>query len=266
MNNDTGKPFLKVSNLVVDYARGGFFSRRKNVRFVAVDNVTFSVMQGQTLAIVGQSGSGKTSLAMAILGFVQPAGGTIEFAGSDIRNLYANKNRPERPRIQPIFQDCGAALNPQMTIGRAISDGLPVSLPSSRQKSQVLELMSRVGLPGDLFQAYPRQLSGGQKQRVCLARALAVGAECLILDEPFSAQDLSVQAQLMLLLRELKSGLDLTYLLISHDLTTVRLLADKILVMRGGKMIEFGDIAEILSAPQTDYTKELVRQAGILPQ
>jgi len=260
------QPLINVVDLVITYSRGVLFNRDKIVAQVAANNISFSVHQGETLAIVGQSGSGKTSLAMAILGFVKPTTGEIKFTGENINNLSNTQYRQYRARIQPIFQDCGAALNPQMTVGQAIGDGFPNSLPKSQRKTSLRELMVKVGLDEKIFSAFPRQLCGGQKQRVCLARALATGADFLILDEPFSAQDTLHQAQLMSLLRQLKNSHNLTYLLISHDLMTVRLLADRILVLRSGKIIESGSVTEIFKAPHNEYTRELVLRAGILPQ
>jgi len=262
MENQSAHPLLSVKNLIVEYPPHSFFGRVKPVSRRAVDQVSFEVVKGETLALVGESGSGKTSITMAILGFVTPTGGKMEFDGVELNEMTIAKFRS---RIQPIFQDAGAALNPQMKIGRAIGDGFPPGLPADQKRIRALELMKNAGLAENYYDAYPRQLSGGQKQRVCLARALAVGAGMLILDEPFSAQDISIQVQLMHLLRDLKAALGLTLLLISHDLTTVRLLADRILVMRAGKIIESGTIADIISRPQTDYARELIRQAGIKP-
>lgn len=262
MENQSAHTLLRVNNLVVEYPPHSFFGRAKPVSRRAVDQVSFEVIKGETLALVGESGSGKTSIAMAILGFATPTGGKMEFDGVELNEMTIAKFRS---RIQPIFQDAGAALNPQMKIGRAIGDGFPSGLSSGQNQIRVLELMKKVSLDEIYFNAYPRQLSGGQKQRVCLARALAVGAGMLILDEPFSAQDISIQVQLMSLLRDLKAALGLTLLLISHDLTTVRLLADRILVMRAGKIVESGTVTDIIAKPQTDYARELIRQAGIKP-
>jgi len=262
MEIQTTHTLLRVNNLVVEYQPRSFFDQVKPVVSRAVDQVSFGVIKGETLALVGESGCGKTSIAMAILGFIKPAGGEIHYDGVELNELTIGKLRPQ---IQPLFQDSGSALNPQMKIGRAIGDGIPPGLPAGQKRIRVLELMKNVGLPENLYDAYPRQMSGGQKQRVCLARALAVGAEFLILDEPFSAQDISIQVQLMRLLRDLKAALGLTLLLISHDLSTVRLLADRILVMRTGKIVESGTVTDIISKPQTDYACELVRQAGIKP-
>ena len=259
-------PLIKITDLVISYPHRPRFYRGKTYNQVAVDNISFSIEQGETLAIVGRSGSGKTSIALAILDFVKPTAGVIEFAGAKINNLTTREYRQYRARIQPIFQDCGAALNPQMTVARAIGDGFSDRISKSQLKIQIIELMERVGLPVGLYLAYPRQLSGGQKQRVCLARALAIGAECLLLDEPFSAQDILHQAQLMALLRKLKIACNLTYLLISHDLSTVRLLADRIMVMRDGKIVETGNVSEIFQTPKNEYTRALVLKSGILSQ
>jgi len=253
-------PLLRITDLTVEYRPHSLFRCNLDKSYIAVNQVSFEILKGETLALVGESGSGKTSIAMSVLGFVKPTGGQVEFDGlvvneTSLRNL--------RIRLQPLFQDSGAALNPQMPVGRAIGDGLPSGLSRALQKKRIMDLMRQVGLDEKLYRAYPRQLSGGQKQRVCLARALAVGAELLILDEPFSAQDIFYQMQLMLLLRDLKLSHNLTYLLISHDLASVRLLSDRIVVMLKGKVVEAGPTAQIFSNPQNDYTRELIHQAGI---
>jgi ABC-type glutathione transport system ATPase component len=260
MVNKDAQYLLRVTDLTIAYAPRSIFRWGNGHGRIAVDRVSFNVRKGETLALVGESGSGKTSIAMAILGFIRSLGGRIEFAGVPVDN---RSMAGFRPRIQPLFQDSGAALNPQLTVGRAISDGLKAGWPLSRQRSRVLELMEMVELPESLYNHYPRQLSGGQKQRVCLARALAVEAEMLILDEPFSAQDIFHQMQMMRLMQDLKTTLGLTYLLISHDLMPVRLLADRIAILRDGKILETGTGDKIFSQPQNDYTRELILKAGI---
>lgn len=258
MNNK--ELILRIKELSVSYRNSGsgFWGNKKEI--VAVDNISLSVKRGKTFAIVGESGSGKTSIAMSILGFVKPVSGSIEFNGVNISS--PTKRREIRRLIQPVFQDANSALNPRMTVERSLIDSI-----NSSDQVQVIEqaksLLNSVGLSSDHMNKYPHQLSGGQKQRLCIARALAPEPELLILDEPVSAQDLSIQAQILNLLLEIKKAKNITYLLISHDLNVVRILADRVAVMKSGIIIEEASCDKFFSDPIHPYSQELIKNSGL---
>ena len=254
---------LEIENLHVNYRSGGESPFAKRSVVEAVRGVTLSLNRGETLAIVGESGSGKTSIAMSVLRFVRPASGKVLFEGEDIWAQKGRKLRHIRQKIQPVFQDTEGALNPRMTVGRAVEHGLRRLLRSDgdARRKEALWLFSAVGLSTEHFERYPHQLSGGQRQRICIARALAPAPELIVLDEPVSSQDISIQAQLINLLLDLKRAKGLTYLLISHDLRVVRLLADRVAVMRGGELVELGDTERVFTGPQHHYTQSLLENA-----
>lgn len=233
-------PIVEVENLHIRYRRGGTPLFGRSERIAAVRGVSFQIHAGETFAIVGDSGSGKTSVAMSILGFTAPENGTIKFKGTDIWNVDNRTLRTLRRTIQPVFQNAHGSLSPRMRVGKAVEEGLPRDKIKDKSKKikEVLDLFGAVGLSEEHLDRYPHQLSGGQKQRVCLARALAPQPELLILDEPLSAQDLSVQAHLLNLLLTLKQQRGLTYLLISHDLKIVRALAQRTAVMKEGAFVK----------------------------
>ena len=244
----TPEPALTVKDLHILY---------RPEKIPAVRGVSFEIYDGETFAIVGESGSGKTSIAMSILGFVKPESGGIMFKGTDVWSLKGGALREIRRRIQPVFQDAHGSLNPRMTVAKAVGDGLRY-----KNIKEVLKLLRAVDLGEEHLDRYPHQLSGGQKQRVCLARALAPAPDILILDEPLSAQDISIQAHLLNLLANLKKQKGLTYVLISHDLRVVRSFAQRVAVMKQGILVEESDIQTILNKPQHPHTEQLLRSSG----
>ena len=252
---------LKVKNLTIGYtgSRKSFTSKREIT--YAVKNVSFNLRRGETFAIVGESGSGKTSIAMSILKFVRPASGFIEFNGINLWDLKGEELRKVRRLIQPVFQDPNSSLNPRMTSERTISEGLDDS-ENNRTKLS-LSLLNSVGLGEDFSDKYPHQMSGGQKQRLCIARALAAKPELLLLDEPVSAQDLSIQAHIINLLMDIKEKNPISYLLISHDLKVVRTLADRVAIMKDGEIIEEANSVDLFSNPTHPYTQELFENSDI---
>ncbi len=236
----------------------------------AIDGVNLDLAQGEVLGVVGESGSGKSTLGRALLGLVRPSGGSITYRGQDLTKLGERQLRPLRRKLQMVFQDPHASLNPSMTVGRAISDALRIHglYSKSRDKSGVSErdravdaALERVGLaPARRFSAkYPAELSGGQKQRAVIARAIALGPELLVADEPISMLDMSVRAKILGLLEELKRDLGLTYVYITHDLASARFFCDRVAIMYLGKIIEIGPTAEIFDNPRHPYTKALLR-------
>ena len=233
----------------------GLFETPATLR--AVDDVSFSVQEGEVLAIVGESGCGKTTLARMLLGLLPPSGGSIRFAGRPMRQV----GRSEiAARVQPVFQDPYSSLNPRKTLGQIV--GLPLAVHriggEPERRSRVAEILELVGLPAHLVHAYPNQLSGGQRQRVAIARALAIQPRIVVFDEPTSALDVSVQAQILNLLLELRQSLNLTYVFISHDLAVVEHIADRVAVMYLGRLVELGGTAAIFDSPRHPYTETLL--------
>lgn len=227
-------------------------------RVHAVRGVSFAVERGEVLGIVGESGSGKSTLARAMLHLDPPTAGTVRFEGSDVARLRSRALLDFRRRCQIVFQDPHGALNPRMSVGRAVAEGMIAhGVGRAARRERARELFSLVGLDAERMDGYPHEFSGGQKQRIVIARALAVNPELLVLDEPVSSLDVSVQAQMLNLLVNLKSRLGLTYVFISHDLNLVAYLSDRIGVMRGGELVELAPTEELLSRPRHEYTKEL---------
>ncbi|MCQ2316441.1 MAG: ABC transporter ATP-binding protein [Bacteroidales bacterium] len=255
------KPLLKVEHLKTWFPlRKGVFNRTYD--FVrAVDDVSFEVFPGETLGLVGESGCGKTTLGRSILRLIEPSGGKVYFEDKDITSLGNNDLRLFRKQAQIVFQDPYSSLNPNITIGDAIAEPMMVhgiEKDAARRRERVCRLLEEVGLEAAHYQRYPHEFSGGQRQRICIARALAVNPRLIICDESVSALDVSVQAQVLNLLNRLKRDFGFTYIFISHDLSVVRFMSDRILVMYNGKPVELGDADEIFNNPQNDYTKKLI--------
>jgi peptide/nickel transport system ATP-binding protein len=255
-------PILKVENLVKRFALDKpFFGKVKN--FVnAVDCVNLDVYPGETLGLVGESGCGKTTLGRSILRLVEPDSGKILFEEKDILHLNQQKLKQERKNINIVFQDPYSSLNPRLSIGNAIVEPMRVhGLFKSRneRKQKALELLEKVGLEAMHFHRYPHEFSGGQRQRIVIARALALNPKFIICDEAVSALDVSVQAKVLNLLNDLKKEFGFTYIFISHDLSVVRFMSDRIMVMKDGQIVEVGDADEVYHKPKTDYTKQLIQ-------
>lgn len=238
-------------------------------RMVVVDSVTFSIERGETLGLVGESGSGKSTVARMILGLIEPDSGTVAFDGQPIfdgkRSASRAGMRKVRRRMQPVFQDPFAALNPRMQVVEIVTEPLKIfrgeeGVDASRAglRRQASELMRAVGLEESALARYPHEFSGGQRQRINIARALALRPELLVLDEPVSALDVSVGAQVVNLLRDLQREFSLTYLFISHSMPLVRYLSTNIAVMRKGKLVEIGDCEAICNSPSDEYTRSLI--------
>ena len=227
----------------------------------AVNGVNLSLGKGDSLALVGESGSGKSTIGKAILHLVPITGGTIELAGIDITTLNPERERRLRRTAQMIFQDPQSALNPRMTIIRSVSEPLILHtrVRGSELRRRVSDLLETVGLPGQFLYRYPHELSGGQKQRVCIARAIALHPELLILDEPTSALDVSVQAQILEFLKGLQADFGLSYLFISHNLAVVRHLCNRVAVMYLGEIVEQGETEAVFEDPKHPYTRALLR-------
>ena len=226
---------------------------------IAVDNVSFTLNPGETIGIVGESGCGKTTLGRTILKLHEPSGGQIIFNGEDITNYSGKQMRHLRTDMQIIFQDPYSSLPPRATVGDILSEPIKVHkiVPPEQVKDYVLDLMEKCGLRDYYYERYPHEFSGGQRQRICIARALSVNPKLVICDEPVSALDVSIQAQIINLLKSLQKSMNLTYLFISHDLSVVKFISDKIGVMYLGSMVEFGSKEDIFSKPLHPYTKAL---------
>ncbi|SDK33576.1 peptide/nickel transport system ATP-binding protein/oligopeptide transport system ATP-binding protein [Methylophilus rhizosphaerae] len=226
----------------------------------ALDDVSLQLKRGTTLAIVGESGSGKSTLARGILRLLPLDSGEVIFDGKNFLALDKSALRSARRDIQMIFQDPFASLNPRMRVGDIIGEGLVIhSIGDARQRqNMVIQILEKVGLHADDTQKYPHQFSGGQRQRIGIARALILQPKLVICDEPVSALDVSVQAQILLLLKQLQQEMGLSYLFITHDLRVVRHIADEVLVMQKGKVIEQGSVESIYNAPQQNYTRQLL--------
>ncbi len=258
---------ISLQNLKVHFnlGGGGFLDKisgGSKVRRVvkAVDGVSLDIKKGETLGLVGESGCGKSTLGKAILRLTEPTSGEVFYNGKDLAHLSSNRMREERKNLQMIFQDPYASLNPRMTVGNII--GEPIStfgLANGRDVEEVVkDLMETVGMSRRFIKRYPHEFSGGQRQRIGIARALAVDPEFIVADEPISALDVSIQAQIMNLMERLQAEKNLTYLFISHDLRAVRHLSDRVAVMYLGKIVELAEGKEIYSDPLMPYTKALI--------
>ncbi|MBI4024426.1 MAG: ATP-binding cassette domain-containing protein [Verrucomicrobia bacterium] len=252
---------LEVRDLKVHYApqRGLLPGNRDVVR--AVDGVSFSVGGGETVGLVGESGSGKTTVGRAIIKLTPITDGTVLWEGRDVTHLSEREFRPIRKHIQMIFQDPYGSLNPRLTVESIVGEAIEIHFPDmtrAERRERVAELMSQVGLQPEHIRRYPHEFSGGQRQRIGIARALAVRPRLIICDEPVSALDVSVQAQIINLLQDLQEQLGLAYLFIGHDLGVVEHVSNRVLVMNGGRIVESGSREEIYQRPQDPYTRNLL--------
>ncbi len=261
---------LEARELRKSYSRNaGVFSSAKGPSFAAVDGVTFSISSGEALAIVGESGCGKTTLARMLLRLIEPDSGEIQFEGRDLLALGNEELRGQRWQMQMIFQDPFASLNPRMRIGEIVAEPLAIHEPGFSRKDRqerAAAILARVGLGADAEARYPHEFSGGQRQRIGIARALILRPKLIVADEPVSALDVSVGAQVLLLLQELQAEFGLTYLLISHSQPVVAQIATRVGVMRAGQLVEVGSVDQILHQPAHAYTRELLAEVPELPR
>ncbi|MBO4593285.1 MAG: ABC transporter ATP-binding protein [Bacteroidaceae bacterium] len=255
---------ISVKDLSVNYTLKRSLFGRPLQTLKGVDGISFDILEGETLGLVGESGCGKSTLGRALLRLIEHSSGSISYRGRTLDSLSAKEMRALRPKLQIIFQDPYSSLNPRITIGEAIAEPLCVHFSKDSRMSRdsrlsrVIELMQQVGLQPDWYSRYPHELSGGQRQRVCIARALILQPELVICDESVSALDVSVQAQVLNLLNDLKEKYHYTYLFITHDLSVVHYMADRIMVMQKGKIVESGTPDDLFRNPQTDYTRTLI--------
>ncbi len=263
LDTDTGT-ILKGDKIRVVFTlrRGGMFSR-DYFDLVAVDSLDLELKRHETLGLVGESGSGKTTFGQALIRMISNKGGKITFDGESIEDFSIKQMRPLRSRMQIVFQDPFASLNPRMSIRQIIEEGLVVNhMGNGRERlDRVREALRDAGMPTNILSRFPHEFSGGQRQRIAIARAIALDPEFILLDEPTSALDLSVQAQIIDLLRKLQDEKGLSYLFISHDLKVVRALCHRVMVMQHGKIVEQGPVNEVLTNPKTEYTERLVKAA-----
>jgi oligopeptide transport system ATP-binding protein len=252
---------LRVENLRKWFpVRSGMVLERTVDHVKAVDDVSFEIAEGETLGLVGESGSGKSTTGYCILQLLKPTGGSIQFQGTELTTLGREELRRTRRDMQIVFQDPYASLNPRMTVGDIVSEPLLVHRIGDRKnrKATVRQLLDVVGFDPTYVNRYPHEFSGGQRQRIGIARALALNPKLIVCDEPVSALDVSIQAQILNLLKDLQRDFGLTYLFIAHDLAVVRAMSDRIAVMNRGKLVEIGPAEQVYNEPQDDYTKALL--------
>ncbi|MFZ3590438.1 ABC transporter ATP-binding protein [Bacillus sp. DJP31] len=257
---NTKKALLEVKDLKQYFPiKGGIFGKTVN-HVKAVDGISFGIYEGETVSIVGESGCGKSTTGRAILRLEEPTSGEVFFDGENLLSLSKRKMREKRKDLQVIFQDPYASLNPRQTVGRIIEEAMEILkvVPKHERRQRTIELLEQVGLRADMIDRYPHEFSGGQRQRIGIARALAVKPKLLICDEAVSALDVSVQAQVLNLLKELQREFKLTYLFISHDLGVVRHISDRVIVMYLGNIVEIADKKSLFENPQHPYTKALL--------
>ncbi|WP_106477787.1 ABC transporter ATP-binding protein [Phytohalomonas tamaricis] len=252
-------PLVRIRGISKHYPVGRDAFGRPSAMLRAVNDVSLDVRRGETLALVGESGCGKSTLARLMLRLIEPTAGRIVFDDDDISKLSPRKLRPYRARMQLIFQDPFASLNPRMTVGDVLDEPLRINgWPREKRRERVAQLLAMVGLRSAHAERYPHEFSGGQRQRIGIARALACGPELVVGDEPVSALDVSVQAQIINLLGDLKAQLGLTLVMIAHDLAVVRHMADRVGVMYLGELVELADTRTLFSRPRHPYTRALI--------
>jgi len=256
----SGESLLEVRGLVKHFGEGAGLLRRRVEGMRAVDGVDLTVAQGETLGLVGESGSGKSTLCRAILQLVEPNAGTVRFQGRELVGLRQRELRPLRRQMQMVFQDPYASLNPRKRVGDIVGGPLKLhGLASGAElRRQVRELLDRVGLSPEHYGRYPHEFSGGQRQRIGIARALATRPKLILADEPVSALDLSIRAQIVNLLQDLQDEMGLAYLFVAHDIGVVRHVADRIAVMHDGKIVEEGTADRVCEQPRDPYTRKLL--------
>ncbi len=251
---------IEARGLTKDYPRDGGISR-------VVEDVSFTILEGDTLGLVGESGSGKSTVARILLRLIEPSAGDVLFEGQPLPPASSAEMRALRRRMQIVFQDPYAALNPRMTVRKILAEPFAIHSepPPEGMASRLAGLLRSVGLDDSALPRYPHEFSGGQRQRINIARALALRPRFLVLDEPVSALDVSVGAQVINLLRDLQRDLGLTYLFISHSMPLVRYLCDRIAVMQRGRLVEIGDCVQVCESPQSPYTRQLIAATPEMP-
>ncbi len=259
------QPLLQVQNLSKHFpAKSGIKSGGAGNVVKAVDGVSFEIAHGEVLGLVGESGSGKSTTGRLILRLLDPTSGSVQFDGKDVFNLTKNEMRELRKQMQIVFQDPYGAFNPRLTVGNIIGEALELrGISGSERAQEVGKWLEMVQMPASVASRYPHEFSGGQRQRIGIARALAVEPKFIVADEPVSALDVSTQAEIVNLLLDLQKRLDLTMLFISHDLSVVRVLCDRVAVMQNGLLVEVADSAQIFQNPQQQYTRELLAAVPI---
>jgi oligopeptide transport system ATP-binding protein len=261
-----GVPLLEVTDLVKHFSiKRGVLIDREVGQVRAVDGISFRVERGETLGLVGESGSGKSTACRAVLQLLAPTSGSVKFEGREVAGLGRRQMRPLRREMQMIFQDPYASLNPRKRIGQIVGDPLKRQdvASGSELRRQVQELLERVGLSSEHYNRFPHEFSGGQRQRIGIARALALKPKLVICDEPVSALDVSIQAQIVNLLDDLQDEFGLAYLFVAHDIGVVRHISDRIAVMNEGKIVEQGTADEVCERPKHAYTKKLLAAVPI---
>jgi oligopeptide transport system ATP-binding protein len=257
----SGEPLLEVTDLVKHFPiKRGILIDRVVDQVRAVDGISFTIPRGETLGLVGESGSGKSTACRAILQLMKPTSGSVKFEGREIAGLSRRQMRPLRREMQMIFQDPYASLNPRKRVGQIVGDPLKRQKVASGSdlRKRVQELLERVGLSPEHYNRFPHEFSGGQRQRIGIARALALQPKLVIADEPVSALDVSIQAQIINLLDDLQDEFGLTYLFVAHDIGVVRHISDRIAVMHDGKIVEQGSADQVCEHPSDAYTKKLL--------
>jgi ABC-type oligopeptide transport system ATPase subunit len=255
------EPLLHVSDLRKWFpVRKGLFIERTVDYVKAVDDVSFEIKEGETLGLVGESGSGKSTTGYCVLQLLKPTGGSVRFMGKELTTMSRSDLREIRKEMQIVFQDPYSSLNPRMTVGSIVAEPMTVHGQDSRtlRERRVRDLLETVGFNPDFTNRYPHEFSGGQRQRIGIARALALNPRLIVCDEPVSALDVSIQAQILNLLKDLQRDLGLAYLFVAHDLAVVRAMSDRIAVMNKGKLVETGTAEEVYTNPKNDYTKALL--------
>jgi oligopeptide transport system ATP-binding protein len=263
---DSGGPLLEVTDLVKHFPiKSGLLIDRTVDQVRAVDGVSFTVNKGETLGLVGESGSGKSTTCRVVLQLLKPTSGSVKFEGREIAGMGRRELRPMRREMQMIFQDPYASLNPRKRIGQIVGDQLKVQKVASGKelRTRVEGLLERVGLSPEHYNRFPHEFSGGQRQRIGIARALALEPKLVFCDEPVSALDVSIQAQIVNLLDDLQDEMGLTYVFVAHDIGVVRHISDRIAVMNHGQIVETGDADQVCEHPRDEYTKKLLSAVPI---